>query len=121
MGMRVGGGVGPVGGSVGSGGLGLRVGPLSMRTRSRRSRSGLGMGEMIALAFAVLVAYLASPLLLGGYATWVLSRWGTAGRPTLRTLPWHERVMVVAAWVAIPGAVALAVVVWGGTLRNLGS
>lgn len=113
VGLRVGGGAGPVGGSVGQGGVGGRVGPLSWRT----SGSGGGpspVGLLIGIVVVIALIVLVSPLVLVSFSVWVFRRWRLSGRPRYIDMPFGESLLLGAAWVAIPAAIWLGITVWGG-------
>lgn len=120
LGVRVGGGGRFAGGSIGSGGVGARVGPVSVRTGGNGSR-GNPIGWMFGAVIVVTLVMLLLPVALLSFSWWAYRRWARSGRLPFRRLAIGEKASIIAAALAVPVAVVWAVVVWGGTYTNMTS
>lgn len=113
MGVRVGGSVAGVGGSVGSGGTYVRLGPLSVGGRLLPRGASRQATPLLAIALAMIIIAILMPLALAAFWLWQRHQWIAIGRPRLRQVHPRDRAFLIASRVALPVAVAWAAVVWG--------
>lgn len=119
MGLRVGGSVGGLGGSVGSGGTYVRLGPVSVGGRIVPRGTSRHAGPVLAAAALIVAAVVLMPVALAAFWLWERRQWTAAGRPPLASIHPRDRAFLVASRAALPVAVAWAVVAWGGLYSNV--